>query len=405
MHWLNEPASWQRTDDVLRVTVDPGTDFWRATGYGYIHDNGHVYGDRLPGDVDVSVRMRGTFAHQYDQAGIMLRADEQTWLKTGVEFFEGRLRLSTVLTLGWSSWIVADLPADLEEITLRVSRRGDAVEVRYAAGEAPAELAALVYMPPDCEVMAGIMCAAPEGSGFIVSFHDLRIAGREWGARQPGQPAAGWAGQPAPEWAGESPAAPPPDWDGQPGGNGTVDWFGVPAGETAQRWQDEPEGAGRMPAEWADEQPPEPSPAWPEPQASEPAGSPADEGAGDKLQLDWAQPLASDAVADWDLLSGSLTTKRGDDLADDQGKEPAADARKKAGGKKTGEPAGPPPEDDKTDPVLPAATSPAKPVPAARKRSVPKLPVPRKPAPPGEGGPADAADEWISLLTADPAEE
>ena len=36
MEWLNEPASWQRTGDVLRVSVDPGTDFWRETGYGYI---------------------------------------------------------------------------------------------------------------------------------------------------------------------------------------------------------------------------------------------------------------------------------------------------------------------------------------------------------------------------------
>ena len=25
MQWLNEPASWQRTGDVLRVSVDPGT--------------------------------------------------------------------------------------------------------------------------------------------------------------------------------------------------------------------------------------------------------------------------------------------------------------------------------------------------------------------------------------------
>ena len=33
MERLNEPASWQRTDDVLQVDVDPGTDFWRVTGY------------------------------------------------------------------------------------------------------------------------------------------------------------------------------------------------------------------------------------------------------------------------------------------------------------------------------------------------------------------------------------
>ena len=149
MEWLNEPASWQRTGDVLTVSVDPSTDFWRETGYGYIRDSGHVYGEVLAGDLDVSVRMRCTLAVQYDQAGVMLRADERTWLKTGVEFFEGRARLSTVLTLGRSSWMVTDLPAGTDEIVLRVSRRGDAVEVRYVIEDGPAELAALVFMPPE----------------------------------------------------------------------------------------------------------------------------------------------------------------------------------------------------------------------------------------------------------------
>ena len=216
MEWLNEPASWQRNGDVLRVSVDPGTDFWRATGYGYVHDNGHVYGDRLPGDLDVSVRVRGAFASQYDQAGIMLRADEETWLKTGLEFFEGRPRLSTVLTAGWSSWMVADLPPGTDEVTLRVSRRGDAVEVRYTAGDGAAELAALVFLPPDREMLAGIMCAAPQGTGFSVAFHDLRVVGREWGGQEVAD-GAGWAGEAAwederaggenrdaePAWAGD----------------------------------------------------------------------------------------------------------------------------------------------------------------------------------------------------------
>ena len=183
MEWLNEPGSWQRTDDVLQVNVNPGTDFWRVTGYGYIRDSGHVYGEVLAGDLDVAVRIRGNWSAQYDQAGVMLRADERTWLKTGIEFFEGRPRLSTVLTLGMSSWTVANLPDDTDDVALRLSRRGDAVEIRYSTRRGPPELAALVYLPPDGELLAGVMCAAPEGSGFSVSFHELRIACRDEYAR------------------------------------------------------------------------------------------------------------------------------------------------------------------------------------------------------------------------------
>ena len=214
MEWLNEPASWQRTGDVLTVSVDPSTDFWRETGYGYIRDSGHVYGEVLAGDLDVSVRMRCTLAVQYDQAGVMLRADERTWLKTGVEFFEGRARLSTVLTLGRSSWMVTDLPAGTDEIVLRVSRRGDAVEVRYVIEDGPAELAALVFMPPDREVLAGVMAAAPEGPGFRVTFQDLRITERDWSSAAGDATAwsddqAGWTSDEAPAW---SPADGEPGW-------------------------------------------------------------------------------------------------------------------------------------------------------------------------------------------------
>jgi uncharacterized protein len=250
MEWLNEPASWQRTGDVLTVSVDPGTDFWRETGYGYIRDSGHVYGEVLAGDLDVSVRMRCALEAQYDQAGVMIRADEQTWLKTGVEFFEGRPRLSTVLTLGRSSWMVTDLPEGTDDIGLRVSRRGDAVEVRYQIGDGQAELAALVYMPPGADVLAGVMAAAPEGPGFRVTFQDLRIAERDWS-----ESAEDWAGEPA--WAGDGGDAEP--WPGE----GDAAATDVRADEPAPGW-DGPEPA---PA-WDGEEsgppwdPAEPAPAW-----------------------------------------------------------------------------------------------------------------------------------------------
>jgi uncharacterized protein len=424
MQWLNEPASWQRTGDVLRVSVDPGTDFWRTTGYGYIHDNGHVYGDLLPGDLDVSVRVRGTFANQYDQAGIMLRADEQTWLKTGVEFFEGRPRLSTVLTVGWSSWMVADLPPGLDEVALRVSRRGDAVEVRYAIGEGPAELAALVFLPPERELLAGIVCAAPEGTGFSVTFHDLRIVAREWGAQGAG-------------WVHEQDAGTGAGWDGS-----GADWAaGVPAGGGPPAWAgDAPDKAQEAAPGWAEEIPGEAPVGW----RDDPPGNAA---------FDWGNSQASDAAQDWERLSLSVTggAGRSADQADepageqpgkpaaDQPDKPAADQPDKpAADHEAGQPPGDsPPEDsppgdsdDSTgeqpetpgpDGKRPQAQAPApahdhaggSPPAAAttgglnpRGRGNAKLPAPRSPARSEPAGPADAADEWISLLTAaDPAEE
>jgi uncharacterized protein len=503
MQWLNEPASWQRNGDVLRVSVDPGTDFWRTTGYGYVRDNGHVYGDRLPGDLDVSVRIRGAFASQYDQAGIMLRADQETWLKAGLEFFEGRLRLSTVLTMGHSSWMVADLPAGTDEVTLRASRRGDAVEVRYAAGDGAAELAALVFMPPDRDLLAGIMCAAPEGTGFSVAFHDLRVVGREWGGpevadgadwagesaaradgwvpeqaagtgtswdgeaaawedERPVDTAAGWASDTsrdeAGDWAGDKPGEAAPSWAGDRPGDRAAGWAGDTSDDRAGDWaRDKPaeaapglasgrsaEGAGR----WAQDKPgeAEPDPVAERPAGKSPAGVPdgwADELPGDE-SLDWAKPQASESpagwakpqasesAADWDRLSESLSTtswnafaaaqppqERTAEPALEQPRKPAADtatgrasedraSEDRAGGQPeplAGGRAGSVLAADDLPGAAEPGEEPANPDEAvrgknARGRNKAKLPVP-----PALPPPADPADEWISLLTADSAEE
>ena len=442
MEWLNEPASWQRNGDVLRVNVDPDTDFWRATGYGYVHDNGHVYGDRLPGDLDVSVRIRGAFASQYDQAGIMLRADEQTWLKTGLEFFEGRSRLSTVLTIGWSSWMVADLPPGTDEVTLRVSRRGDAVEVRYVAGDGAAELAALVFMPPDREVLAGIVCAAPAGTGFGVAFHDLRVVGREWA----GQETADGAG-----WAGES-AARDHGWVPEPAVGPGAGWASEAAG-----WEDE--RAGDRAAVWAGDDDQE---AWDTDWARDTAGTEAGDtkerpagkqaagvpdGWDDELpadeSLDWAKPQANEPAADWDRLSLSLSTTSWNAFAvarpegepGEPGREQPGEPAQEQPGKPTDDLTGRAGQDRETgtgEPPEPPTGSRAEPGQTPAKEAKQAGPAEeakqagpaeegkqgetargkngrgrkaKMPIPPTLPSPADPADEWISLLTADSAEE
>ena len=175
MEWINEPARWSVVDGVLTVFAESGTDFWRTTHYGFVRDSGHVYGSEINGDFDMSLRVSGHYAEQYDQAGAMVRVDEKHWLKTGIEYFEGKQRFSIVATLEYSSWAIADLPADANELTLLLVRRGDAVEISYGV-DGGQQLAGVVYLPPGRAAFAGAMCAAPDGGGFEATFRDLLIS-------------------------------------------------------------------------------------------------------------------------------------------------------------------------------------------------------------------------------------
>jgi regulation of enolase protein 1 (concanavalin A-like superfamily) len=175
VEWINQPAQWSEAGGVLTVLAETGTDFWRTTHYGFIRNNGHVYGAEMHGNFDMSLRFRGRYTEQYDQAGAMVRVDEKHWLKTGIEYVDGRKRFSIVATLEYSSWFVADLPADAAELSLLLVRRGDSVEISYGVDEGEKQLAGVVYLPPGQAAFAGAMCAAPDGGGFEVTFHDLVI--------------------------------------------------------------------------------------------------------------------------------------------------------------------------------------------------------------------------------------
>jgi uncharacterized protein len=178
VEWFNEPAKWSVDGGVVLVHPDPQTDFWRVTGYGYVRDNGHIYGEALTTDFDLTVRVRAEYAVQYDQAGVAIRIDESRWIKTGVEYFDGRRRYSTVVTADNSSWMMGALPEDFTTLNLSLARRGDSVEIRCSTDQIEQELAAVVYVEPGASAFVGLMCAAPEGEGFEATFSDFSLRAR-----------------------------------------------------------------------------------------------------------------------------------------------------------------------------------------------------------------------------------
>ncbi|WP_248959597.1 DUF1349 domain-containing protein [Sphaerisporangium perillae] len=175
--WINEPAKWSAAGEELRVTADARTDLWRVTHYGYTYDTAHIFGRTLPGDLRVTTTFEAAYAEQYDQAGAMLRVDEKNWIKAGVEFVDGRINISAVVTRDFSDWSVLPLPGPVEAVTVDLVREGDTVIVRYGVdGAEPLTMLRLAYFPPEVPALAGVMCAAPVGEGFETRFTSVTVA-------------------------------------------------------------------------------------------------------------------------------------------------------------------------------------------------------------------------------------
>jgi regulation of enolase protein 1 (concanavalin A-like superfamily) len=178
MTWLNEPPVVRLDGDGLIVETGRDTDFWRQTSYGFIHDDGHFLGTPLVGDAAIEVTLKADLEARFDQAGLMLWAGPELWLKTGVELSDGQLFASAVLTIEMSDWSVAPLPdsARGKTLTFRASRKGDAVTVRYRIGDEPDwRLLRLAWFPPEAEITAGPMCCSPTREGLSVRFEPVRV--------------------------------------------------------------------------------------------------------------------------------------------------------------------------------------------------------------------------------------
>lgn len=174
--WINPPPAWSGDAGALEIETGRGTDFWRETYYGFTRDSGHAWVTPISGDFTASVRFRGAYRARYDQAGLMAVIAPDVWVKTGVEFTDGVMNFSAVVTNGRSDWSVIplrDVPADAW-IGARISRYADALLIEWAIGDAGFRLARLAPFQAGA-ARVGVMACSPERAGFGARFEGLEI--------------------------------------------------------------------------------------------------------------------------------------------------------------------------------------------------------------------------------------
>lgn len=172
--WLNPPADATDDGSALVVTTREGSDFWRTTSYGFVRDDGHALLAPFPAGTAVEVTFAADFSGLYDQAGVLVRVDPETWIKAGIEVSDGAPQLGAVVTHGTSDWSLAPVPEWAGRgVTVRASRAGDAVTVRARCEDGPWRTVRLAWLDPAAEARAGLFCCSPQRAGLRVRFRRL----------------------------------------------------------------------------------------------------------------------------------------------------------------------------------------------------------------------------------------
>lgn len=174
--WSHPPAEATQVADDFHVTAVSGSDAWRHTSYGFVHDSENALLTSFPVDSAMEVEFTSRFSEQFDQAGVFVRVSAECWVKAGVEYADGQLQLGAVVTNPCSDWSLAPTSDWLNRrVTVRVSRSADALTVRAGVDGGAMQLVRVVPFSGDYIAEAGPFVCAPTRAGLCVPFHSWRL--------------------------------------------------------------------------------------------------------------------------------------------------------------------------------------------------------------------------------------
>ena len=164
----------------LHVTPATPSDFWQKTFYSPVLAKADAPAllRRVPNDLhEWSAELHFSLeraGHQFDQAGLMVFADEENWLKAGIEMVDTVPRLSCVITSnGRSDWSVRPWRSAAAAVRVSHVRSSVVMETLEEDGRWSFCRISPSMVGEKREVGAGLFCCSPKETGMTAIFHSL----------------------------------------------------------------------------------------------------------------------------------------------------------------------------------------------------------------------------------------
>ncbi|KAL8750884.1 MAG: hypothetical protein Q9199_006785 [Rusavskia elegans] len=128
------PPPSPASSDTFTLHTPPQTDIWRKPQPFTDTFNAPRYLTTLPLKElkSLQVTVKGAWKTLFDQGGLLMllparEGENQRWIKTGIEFYNGKPHISAVACDRWADWSLLPLPSsDTSEATIRMEREVDA---------------------------------------------------------------------------------------------------------------------------------------------------------------------------------------------------------------------------------------------------------------------------------------
>ena len=196
--WLNQPTISEITEQSVKITTVPHTDFWQRSYYGFRSDNAHSLLIECESNFSFTTKVIFEYRAQFDQCGLVVYLNSDNWFKASIEFEnESCSRLGSVVTnQGYSDWATSDIPST-NSIWYRLSRRGpdfliefskDGIDFKqmrifhlHSLGNTTVEMGKLnPPAPAELPVKFGLYACSPLDSSFEAQFENFKLGNCLW---------------------------------------------------------------------------------------------------------------------------------------------------------------------------------------------------------------------------------
>jgi regulation of enolase protein 1 (concanavalin A-like superfamily) len=203
--WFNPPEVSSVTATSVNLSTQPKTDLWQRSYYGFRRNNAPALLVERADNFTFTVRASFEYKTKYDQCGVLLYLDADTWCKASLEYETPEFsRLGSVITnYGHSDWATTDVASppvgETASYWYRLSRRGPDFLLEaskdsrtfsqlrifhlHALGETTLDMGQQDVLAADGQaVQVGVYACSPLVSSFEVRFDEAKLEPSTWRA-------------------------------------------------------------------------------------------------------------------------------------------------------------------------------------------------------------------------------
>lgn len=193
LKWIREPKEYLIEENLIKITTLPKTDLWQRTYYHFRNDNAPL----LQIDMEekyFSFVVKTDFSQtktRFDQCGIVIYLDSENWIKASVEYENEKYQhLGSVVTNhGYSDWATVEIPANIDSMWYRVSRREDDYCIESSTNGVDFSQMRICHLIEGKEnIKIGIYACSPEDSSFTATFTNMELMECMWKAHDGQKP-------------------------------------------------------------------------------------------------------------------------------------------------------------------------------------------------------------------------